>query len=72
MYQVLIVDDEYLARNKLECILKWEEHGFCISNSVENGEEAIEYIRKNPVDVIFTDVCMPSVNGIELTKYVKQ
>lgn len=72
MYQVLIVDDEYLARNKLECILNWEEHGFCISNSVENGEEAIEYLKKNPVDVIFTDVCMPGVDGIELTKHVKE
>lgn len=70
MYQVLIVDDEYLAQNKICTMINWEDYDFHICGTANNGSEAISFIAKNHVDVIFTDICMPSMNGVELTKYI--
>lgn len=71
MFQVLIVDDEYLAQNKLSCIVDWEKYGFHIAETVDNGKDAVAFLNHNHIDVIFTDVCMPLMNGIELSEYVK-
>ena len=71
MYQVLIVDDEYLAQNKICTMINWEDYGFHIAGTASNGQEAITFIKNNSVDVVFTDICMHSINGIELTKYIK-
>lgn len=72
MYQVLIVDDEYLARNKLEYIIQWESLGFYVAGSVAGGREAIEFIKNTHIDVVFTDICMPDVDGVELTVFIKE
>lgn len=37
-----------------------------------NGEEALEYIKDNEVDMVLTDVMMPVMDGIKLTKHIKQ
>ncbi len=71
MYQVLIVDDEYLAQNKLLSIIRWEDNVLHIAGTVDNGKDAVSFLNNNHIDVIFTDVCMPLMNGIELTEYVK-
>ena len=39
--------------------VKWEEYGYELAGSCENGKEALEFIEKNPVDVVLTDICMP-------------
>lgn len=70
MYQVLVVDDEYLALDKLCSMLKWENHGFHIAGTASNGHDAIDFVNSNHVDVIFTDICMPVLNGVELAKYI--
>lgn len=36
----------------------------------ENGQQAIEVLEKEYVDVVLTDICMPYVDGIELAKYI--
>ena len=70
MYQVLVVDDEYLALDKLCSMLKWENYGFHIAGTASNGSDAIDFVNSNHVDVVFTDICMPVLNGVELAKYI--
>lgn len=72
MYHVLIVDDEYLASDKLCTMINWEKYGFHIVGTASNGQEAINFIKETPVDVIFSDVCMPIVDGVELARYVNK
>lgn len=66
MYKVLIVDDEIMIRRGLSKIIHWEEIGFEMAGAVGNAMEALELIKKTPVDVLLTDISMPEMTGLEL------
>ncbi|HEY0778883.1 MAG TPA: LytTR family DNA-binding domain-containing protein [Gemmatirosa sp.] len=67
--RVLIVDDEPLARVRLEDLLA-EEPGVTIVGSAEDGDEAVEAIRRFRPDLVFLDVQMPGRTGIEVVHAV--
>lgn len=69
-YKVLIVDDEEIMRDGLANLVKWKTMGFEIVDKLEDGQDAIEYIKKHSVDVILTDIKMTFVSGLEVAKYV--
>ena len=65
---ILIVEDNNEIRNYLS-------HGLAeLFNTLEagNGEEALEKLKNNEVDIIVTDIMMPVMDGIKLCKNVKQ
>ena len=64
--EVLIVDDEIMIRRGLSKIIHWEEIGFEMAGAVGNAMEALELIKKTPVDVLLTDISMPEMTGLEL------
>ena len=67
MYKVMIVDDKEIVRRELKRLKIWgEETGFIICEEAGNGQEALDLIAKNPVDLIITDIKMPKIDGIEL------
>jgi len=68
MYKLILVDDEVQTRNALCNYFPWDENGFEIVGQCENGMEALEFIQKNPVDVILCDIEMPVKSGIDLAK----
>lgn len=70
MYKLLLVDDEILVREAIAENIHWKEIGYELVSACENGKEAIAYIKDNKVDVVITDVCMPFIDGIELSKYI--
>lgn len=72
MYRLLLVDDEALIREAVSENVKWEQYGYEFAGSVENGEEALAFIEKSPVDVVFTDICMPYMDGIALSRELKK
>ncbi len=72
MLDVLIVDDEQLMRDGLKNIIPWEEHGFHIPLTAENGIEALELMKREKPDLIITDIRMPFLSGIELLKIITQ
>jgi two-component system nitrogen regulation response regulator NtrX len=69
MARILIVDDEKNIIKTLTAILQDENH---IVYSGESGEEAIQFLRRNDVDLIFLDVWLPDMDGIELLERVKK
>ena len=69
MYKVLLVDDEALIREAISENTKWEELGYELIGTCKNGREAIAKMEQDPADLLLTDICMPYVDGIELTKY---
>lgn len=71
MYNVLIVDDEEIIRIELRRLLRWEELGFHICGEAGNGQDALEFMRSQPVDMVLTDIKMPRINGFEFLKEVK-
>lgn len=70
MFKVLIVEDESIIRDGLKNNIAWAELGFTVAGEVENGLRAVEFINRNEVDVILTDIRMPLMDGIALSEYV--
>ena len=70
MYKILLVDDEILIREKIAQKIPWEELGFELVAACENGQEAMEILEKEPIDVVLTDICMPYMDGLELAKII--
>ena len=71
MIRTLIVDDETLVRATLRTLVDWEALGYTIVQDCSDGGQALEYLKRNPVDVMFTDMKMPNVGGIELLRGLK-
>lgn len=74
MYSVFIVDDEYEIRKGISTFFPWDMLGFKVAGQAENGRKALDFIMKDTVriDVLLTDVRMPVMDGIELTRRVKE
>ncbi|WP_069999225.1 response regulator [Cellulosilyticum sp. I15G10I2] len=68
--KVLIVDDEHLIRNLIKIKIKWDELGMKAVGEAGSAKEALEQIDKLVPDIIFTDICMPSMDGIEFSRIV--
>jgi DNA-binding NtrC family response regulator len=67
---VLVVDDEFLVRNVLSEILK--DAGFNVLQA-ENANDAIHLLEQRPrVDLVFSDVKMPGMDGFELARWVNE
>ncbi|MEW6446539.1 MAG: response regulator transcription factor [Bacillota bacterium] len=69
--QVLIVDDHALIRDGLKKILSVEP-GIKVVGEAANGQDAIEFVKREPVDVVLLDVSMPIMNGIEACREIKK
>ena len=67
-FEILIVEDEDIARKNLDRILSKE--GYVIS-SVSSGYEAIDYLKRKEFDLVITDLKMEGIDGMEVLKYVK-
>jgi two-component system, response regulator YesN len=72
MTKLLIVDDESLLRQGFMHMTDWSAHGFQIIGEAGNGREALEMIIQKSPDIIVTDIKMPVMDGVELTKAVKE
>lgn len=70
MYKVLVVDDEKLERDGIKLLIKKYNLELDVSEA-ENGRTALEHIRNNPVDILFTDIKMPFMDGLELAEKAK-
>lgn len=69
MTDILLVDDEPGMLETLTDLL--EEFDYNV-DSANNGEEALERIREKPYDIVFMDVKMPGINGVETFKEIKK
>ncbi len=67
--QVLVVDDEEIARTNLEYILRKEGHQV---TTAANGLEALEKVKAQEFDVVLTDLKMEKMDGLQLLESVKQ
>jgi len=70
MPRVLIVDDAAFMRKLLRNILF--NGGFDIAGEAENGKQAVEMYKQLKPDLVFLDIVMPEMNGIETLKAIKK
>lgn len=70
--KLLIVDDEPHIRMLIEQTLEELEDEDVAFLTAENGEEALEIIKSENPDLVFLDVMMPKMNGMEVCRRVKK
>lgn len=68
MYRAILVDDEETVLRGLRNHVDWGKYDVSIAATFSDGQSAYDYVRENPVDLILTDVCMPEMDGIELSR----
>lgn len=69
--RVLITDDHQVYREGLKSIIH-RFPGISVAGEAENGEQALVEISDTLPDIVLTDILMPEMNGIELTRAIKR
>ncbi|MDP4179709.1 MAG: response regulator [Bacillota bacterium] len=72
MYKILIVDDEAIVRDGMRDNVDWAELGFELVGACKNGSEALDVLESENIDIVLTDICMPYIDGLELTKRIME
>ena len=67
-YNILIVDDSMTARLFISKALQLSGADIGLAIQAKNGLEALEILRKEWIDLVFADINMPEMNGIEMVK----
>lgn len=68
--KALIVDDEFNVRDVIRHLGKWEQNGITQLLEASNGKEAKKWIEKEHPELIFTDIKMPGMSGMELVEWL--
>lgn len=67
----MIVDDEEAIHQAIKVLGNWEKYQVTKILDAYNGQEALELLHKNWVDLIFLDIKMPQIGGLELIKQLQ-
>ena len=70
MLKVFMVEDESVIRDGLRDRIPWEQYGYQFVGEAADGEMALPLIRKLKPDVLITDIKMPFMDGLSLSKII--
>ena len=70
MWKVMIADDENYMLEAMENLIDWKKMECQLVYKAKNGQDLLDQVKKNPPDIIITDIKMPLVSGIEVARYV--
>lgn len=70
--KLLIADDERYVRDSLAGEIEWTQYGITLEGVASDGMEAAEMALRLQPDVLLTDIRMPRMDGLELTRYLKE
>lgn len=72
MKHILLVDDDAFFRTMFAGLLPWGDYGYTLLQA-ENGREAMNMLHaRNDISIVFTDMSMPIMDGVELLHYVSE
>ena len=71
IYTVLLVDDEEEVIQVIQKKINWEGLGFSVIGYANNGVKALEMVEEYQPDVVMTDIKMPYMDGMELSKRIR-
>lgn len=70
--KVFIAEDESIVREGLRDMIPWEQYGFAFVGDAPDGEMALPLIRKLKPDILITDIRMPFMDGLALSRIVSR
>jgi len=68
--KLVVVEDEEALRRGLCHAMPWTDLGFEVAYEAENADEALEFLRYQPIDAVLTDIRMPGMSGLELAQRI--
>ena len=71
MYKVLLVDDEYMITEGLKRLIPFEKWDMEVVATANHADDALDYVREHPVDIVISDVNMPDKTGLEMIQEMK-
>jgi two-component system, response regulator YesN len=72
MQKVFLVEDEIVMREGIKNNIQWEQEGFEFVGEASDGELAYPMILNEKPDILITDIKMPFMDGLELSRMVKK
>lgn len=70
--RVILIDDEQTILDGMKQLINWSEHGFQLIGTFSSPLKALDFSLVHAIDIVVTDVMMPELNGIELSRLLKQ
>lgn len=71
-YNVLIVDDSLIIRKMIAKTLRISDLNISEFFFAENGRQALRQLKENSVDIVFADINMPEMNGIQMIEEMRK
>ncbi len=72
MLKIFLVEDEFVVREGIKKNVDWAGHGYDFCGEASDGELAYPMIQKLKPDIVITDIKMPFMDGLELSKLIKK
>lgn len=72
MLKVFLVEDEFIIREGIKNNIDWQIHGYEFCGEASDGELAFPLIQKLKPDILITDIKMPFMDGLALSRLVKK
>lgn len=72
MYKVLLVDDEYMITKGLKRLIPFDKWDMEVVATANHADDALDYVREHPVDIVISDVNMPDKTGLEMIGEMKE
>lgn len=69
--KIMIVDDESFIRMNFKTFVDWKSHGYYLVGEAANGKEALEKMDELRPDVVFLDIRMPLMDGLEVLRQLR-
>ncbi|PKG21905.1 response regulator [Niallia nealsonii] len=70
MLKAVIFDDEYIVLQGLQRMIDWTKYGIELVGTAANGKEALTVFEKMHPDIVFTDIRMPGMDGLEVIEKI--
>ena len=72
MMKVFLVEDEFVVREGIKNNVDWKKYGYDFCGDASDGELAFPMIQKLKPDIVITDIRMPFMDGLELSRLIKK
>lgn len=72
MLKIFLVEDEFIVREGIKNKIDWNSHGYEFCGEASDGELAFPMIQKLKPDIVITDIKMPFMDGLTLSKLIKK
>ena len=72
MYRIVIADDEEYVRDLLARNINQTLEDFQVVGKAESGPTALDMLLELQPDILFTDICMPIVDGLEMIRHIQE